>query len=303
MVDITEKRDSVGNPDVKIDKSKFKIKSIAYAAENLELGKTQLEVTPVESLGYLHGEINTEREVFEETGTDSKGNTYNVKIETSNSMIAEWLQFGSNRITPPNIRRGERVLLWQYAEEDKYYWSTMGLDDHLRRLETVTFAFSATKDESTKKLTPQNSYYFEIDTHNKLVTMSTSKADDEPFGYVVQINAKDGKLVITDDTNNYIMLDSREKRWIIENVDGSKVDINKRVVDIFTGDSVNIKTNSFTVDANTARIDATTTIDGQTTVNGDVSTHGSLTNNKVNVGSSHSHGGVEGGRGRTSTPG
>lgn len=289
MADVLDKRDQIGNPDVKIDKSKFKIKSIAYAAENLELGKTLLEVTPVESLGYLHGEVNAEKETFEETGVDAKGNTYNVKIETSNAMVAEWLQFGSNRITPPNVRRGERVLLWQYAEEDKYYWSTLGLDDHLRRLETVTFAFSDTKDESTKSLTPENSYYFEVDTHNKLVTLSTSKSDGEPFKYVVQINAKDGKIVITDDTNNYIMLNSREKQLILENANGSKVNIEKKNITIDSGDSVTINTKKFKVNA-------------KTEINGDTSTKGSLRNNGTNVGSTHTHGGVRSGQSSTSTP-
>lgn len=295
MADIIDKRDKVGNTEVKIDRSKFKIKTIAYAAQNLELGKTQLEVTPVESLGYLHGEINTEKEVIEETGIDSKGNTYNVKLETSNTMVAEWLQFGSNRITPPNIRRGERVLLWQYAEEDKYYWTTLGLDDHLRRLETVTFAFSDTKEESTKSLTPENTYYFEIDTHNKLVTLSTAKSDGEEFDYTIQINAKDGKIVITDDINNFILLNSREKQLLLENADGSRVNIVKKSITMDATDSVTINTKQFTVNGKTD-------INGSTNINGATSIKGSLTNNGTNVGSSHTHGGVQGGRGSTSTP-
>lgn len=290
MSTIIDKRDQVGTPDVKVDVSKFKIKSIAYAAQNLELGKTLLEVTPVESLGYLHGEVNTEKETFEETGTDAKGNTYQVKIETSNAMVAEWLQFGSNRITPPNVRRGERVLLWQYAEEDKYYWSSLGLDDHLRRLETVTYVFSDTKDENTKHLTPENSYYLEVDTHNKLVTLATAKSDGEPFKYTIQVNAKDGKVVITDDINNYIMLNSNQKQLILENAQGSKVDIQNKSIIIDAGESVTINSKKCN-------------INGETNINGSTSIKGNLTNNGTNVGSTHTHGGIMGGPGRTSTPG
>lgn len=289
MTNPIEIRDQVGDTNIKIDHSKFKIKSIAYAAQNLELGSSLLEVTPVENLGYLHGEINTDKETIEESGVDAKGNAYKVKIETSNAMIAQWLPFGSNRITPPNIRRGERVLLWQYSEEDKYYWSTLGLDDHLRRLETVIHAVSDTKDESTKKLTPENSYYFEVDTHNKLVTLATAKSDNEPFKYTIQINAKDGKVVITDDINNYILLNSQNKQILLENTDGSKVNIINKSVTIDTKDSVTINTNKCTINA-------------ETTINGNVSTNGNLRNNGTNVGSNHTHGGIMGGPIRTSTP-
>ena len=78
---------------------------------------------------------------------DKKGYVYSDKIETSNSLMAEWLPLGSNRATAPNVRRGERVFLLQYADDDKYYWVTAGLDPHLRRRETVVFNISNTVDE------------------------------------------------------------------------------------------------------------------------------------------------------------
>lgn len=298
MAAITEQRDKIGDKDVKVDNSKFKIKSIGYAAENLELGSTKLEISPVENLGYLHGEVNTDKEIIEEQGVDAKGNSYNVKIETSNSMTAEWLQWGSNRMTPPNVRRGERVLLWQYAEEDKYYWSSIGMDDHLRRLETVTMAFSNTKDESTKKLTAENSYFLEVSTHEKLVTLKTNKSDGENFAYCIQINTKDGKVVITDDVNNFIVLESEEKRIHLENADASKIILDKKDCLIETADSIKLKTNKFNVESHQNMVKSTETrIESNFSVKG-----GAFNHNGVNVGSSHTHSGVRGGSDSTGGP-
>lgn len=106
---------------------------------------------------------------------------------------------------------------------------------------------------------------------------------------MVQINAKDGKIVITDDTNNYILLNSREKQLILENANGSKVNIEKKNITIDSGDSVTINTKKFKVNA-------------KTEINGDTSTKGSLRNNGTNVGSTHTHGGVRSGQSSTSTP-
>jgi phage baseplate assembly protein V len=56
------------------------------------------------------------------------------------------------------------------------------------------------------------------------------------------------------------------------------------------------------VTAPTTRIVSDVTIDGSLTVNGDVATTGALTNNGVNVSSTHTHGGVTTGSGNTGVP-
>lgn len=292
-----ERRDSVGNVDVKQENSKFHIKSIAYAAQNLTLGETKLEVTPVEQLGYLDGEVTSDQEEFEETGVDAKGNAYSVKISTSNAMVAEWLKWGSNRDTPPNIRRGERVLLWQYAEEDKYYWTSTGLDDHLRRLETVRWVFSNTKDEDTEDLNETNSYYAEVDTHAKAITLRTNKSDGEPFAYNVQINTKDGCLTIMDDVGNSMGINSAINQVWMENADNSYVILDKKNIEINANDTIKMNARNVVIGATNVNVGASST-----TIDSNVATNGSLTNNGKNVGSSHTHGGVSSGPSRTGTP-
>lgn len=278
---------TTGQKDTKLNKSKFTLKSFGYAAENLKLGETKLEVTPVEEFGYLDGEVNTDMEVIEESGTDSSGNAYNVKIQTSNSVKAEWLQWGTNRVTPPNIRRGERVLIYQYADVDGYYWVSAGMDDYLRRLETVTYAFSNTKDESVKKLTAENAWVIEVSTHTKQITIATNKSDGEPFAYTMQINAKDGIVIVTDDIDNYVAIESKERRITLQNSDTAKVELDKKKITIDAPDEVNINTKKFNLNSKNANLSA------------NIATKGKLTSNGKDISDSHRHKDTQPGRGST----
>ena len=267
------------NAPLEGNKSKFAIKSIGRAAANIDDATTILEVISVEDAGYSDGEITDGREKLEAQGVDQDGTVWNVAIETSNTIKAEWLPFNTNRFTVPNVRRGERVLLWQYGDNDKYYWTTMGLDDHLRRLETATFVFSNTKDESVKKLSPKNSYYFEVSTHTKQMTIGTSNSDGEKHTYVAQINTKDSLLTLTDDIDNFIQIDSNNNAITLHNGAGTMIQLK--------GDTINITAKTLNVNV------------GKTNFNSNTAFKGSLTSNGKNVSDSHTHGGVSSGPSKT----
>jgi hypothetical protein len=241
--------------------SLFHLCSVGYAAENLPFNTRNLNVFPPEMTPYANGEVHTGNVMVEDEGVDAFGQKYKVKAELSNCIAATWLPMNSNRLTPPNVRRGERVLIWQYADVDQYYWTTSGLDDYLRRLETVVYAWSNTRDETVKALTADKCYFFEISTHRKLVTFSTSKSDGEPYRYMIQINTKDGRLSITDDAGNFIDLNSSEKRIRLENSDGTKIHLDKRTISGEALDSITWTTKKFTVNSQEATINGTTSFD------------------------------------------
>lgn len=90
------------------------------------------------------------------------------------------------------------------------------------------YAWSNTQDEAVKILDETNTYYFQISTHLKLVTFSTSKSDGEPYAYTIQINTKKVMLLLT---TLVIAL-----RWIlvkiieVENADGTKYVLDKHTI-------------------------------------------------------------------------
>lgn len=208
--------------------SKLQPYSIGVVAKNKSLKSRIIEVTPIEMAPMAHGELTDNSVDYKAQGTDDQGGAYQVQVPTTSTIKATWLPMHtSNRTTAPDVRRGEKVVIYRFADTDEFWWATLTDDLHLRKLETVIYAFSGTRDESA---TPnaENTYFLEISTHNKLVHFHTSKADGEPFIYDIQINAKDGNIVIKDDVGNYISFDSKQRQLEMKNVDGTHIDINKK---------------------------------------------------------------------------
>lgn len=354
--------------------SLFHVVSIGYAAENKPLSTNDLEVYPTEILPFVDGEVTTGQSDLKHTGLDKDGKNYDVQVKVANSIKCKWLQWGSNRGTAPDVRRRERVIIWQFADVDQYYWTTTGMDDLLRRLETVVYLWSGTQDESTKKLSPDNSYYMEVSTHKGLVTFSNSKANKEPFKYTAQFNTKTGQFTLQDDNDNFFHLNSEERLWHMQNKDGTFIKLDKRNMFGNASDTIKFtckdwivnatnsmtqttkdytltatatiteKTTTYSSEASakytfksplatfqiadstytgkvliqglltmssgmsasagggTAVINVPMTVTRPTTLNGNVATTGALTNNGINVGSTHQHNETGTGGGTTTPP-
>lgn len=210
--------------------SKFRPYSAGVVAENKELSSNKVQVVPVEVLPMLDGELKSNPSPLESSGVDANGENYELSLDTDIAIEAEWLRWNTNRQTSPDVRRGERVMLWQYADTDKFYWTSLGMDQHLRKLETVRYAISATRDEAETELTPDNTYSVEMSSHNKTITVKTCKADNEVNDYTLQINGKDGIVVIADDLGNYLQLESQENRITFKNADGTEWILNKNEI-------------------------------------------------------------------------
>lgn len=208
------------------------MKLIPYArgmvAENKLPSTNSVLAVPIEILPQLNGELGTETIELESTGVDGDGNTYTVKIKERAGLKCDWIPLGSNRVTAPDVRRGERVIIYRYADQDKFYWKEIGQDDHLRRLETVIWRFSDIPEgDSDEELNSDNAYYISVSTHTGMVEVSTCKSNGEPFAYKVQINTKEGIFIIADDAGNYFQLDSPETCITMENANHTYLKLDK----------------------------------------------------------------------------
>ncbi len=213
--------------------------SIGVASENKPLDTRHLNVTPIEMLSALDGEIKFDPQDEVVRGVDSRGNEYEIKVTMDNSITAEWYPGASNRVTPPDIRRGELIEIFRLADTDKFYWRCMGLRDDLRRLETVIWAFNGTPNEGDKGISYETSYFFEVSTHKKLITMSTSQANGEPFRYTFQFNTGEGNVLLTDDVGNHVLLDSANTNIHLENIEGTMVELNKQDINFYAPNDLN----------------------------------------------------------------
>lgn len=222
--------------------SKLKVYSVGIVAKNKPLDSPIIEVTPIEDLNMINGEITDHGVEYSAKGSDRDGGKYDVSVKSSNTIQAKWMPVGSpNRFTSPDVRRGEYVMIYQFGDADKYYWVTFKDDLTLRKLETVIYAFSGTADES-EGVSGETHYFLEISTHKKLVHFHTSKANGEPFSYDVQLNTKDGYFIIQDDIGNVFTIDSKAHRIELKNTDSTHHDMDKKNFTLTVPDNTTIKT-------------------------------------------------------------
>jgi len=267
--------------------SELHVYSYGLVASNKLLSSLEIEVTPLEELSMVDGEIS--EHIFEETvsAADSSGKKTDVKLNSSNSVTATWLPIGQpNRQTPPNVRRGEQVVLYKFGDAERIYWNTLRNDLRFRKLETVVFAFSATSKEDVN-ITEDNCYVFEVSSHTKQIRLHTSQANGEPFGYDILLDLDLGNFSIRDTDSNFFLFDSAARTMRYENKDGSYFDITKSVFELFTGDSGKIKTTNLTVEASDIQVKTDTmeyTASTSTTIVSPITDMTSQTTHKGNIG-------------------
>lgn len=208
--------------------SVFKFYSIGYAAENKPRDSRHVNVMTVEDAGALDGEVTFAPQQRELKGQDRDGKQYNVNTTQDTTVPCEWLPSGSNRFTPPDIVRNELLEVWRLGDTDQFFWRPMGLRDHLRTLETVIYAFSADPNPGDEKLDLTRCYFFEVSTHERLVTFKTSKANGEPYQYVFQLNTKAGTFLFQDDIGTRIEADSANREVRMINPDNSFLELVKK---------------------------------------------------------------------------
>lgn len=272
------------------DISKFKLVSWGRVAENKEMSTDIVEVYLLESTSFLEGEVKSNPTVTETKGTHSSGQAYESSVTSDNTIPARWLPWGTNRKSAPDVRRGERVLIFQYEDTDQYWWITTGLDDNLRKKETVIYTWSAHEDESDTLITTDNSYSFEVSAHSKHLTLTTTNKLGEPFRYVFQINTGDGVVTLTDDAGNYFELDSSATKITLENKDGTIFTLDKEKIIGICRDSM-----SFTATNNIEFKCTTFAIDSKTT-NIKASSSTNVTSPTTNISGAVNMGGGGGGR-------
>lgn len=255
-----------------MDTSLYRILSLGKAAANKSIGSPTLEVTLDELYTMLDGEITANATTDTVKGVDANGQAYQKESTSTATVKATWRPIGDSfRQTPPDVRRGDPVVVFQYGDSPAYYWETVG-NEHNRRLETIRFGITATKVEGGT-IDNTNSYLQEWSSHNKYVTLvSMSTANGEQAGYLFQFNGEQGVVVLQDTLGNAMMLDSMSNRWLFQNGDGSQFDMQGKNITLNAPETItmNAKDGVFNF-SNSLKIAATNTTDltsKTTTING-----------------------------------
>jgi len=217
--------------------SKFQL-FIGLALTDKEKYSTKLKIHLTEMTPFVSGDLE-EKDILHEVS--SKSTNQSATIEISNIFECEYFSMFSNRLYPPDVKKGEQVFVIKYADSDDYYWFSPGRDDYLRRTERLAFGVSNLKKAKTT-LSEEDVYFIEFDTDvNKHIVLKTSKSDNEPFQYILKMDAKNSRLHICDDDQNQILIDSNVPRVLMANKDGSFLDLSQKNATIFAPDDCTIK--------------------------------------------------------------
>ena len=214
-------------------------------AENAIVGKEdQILVFLNEMFPNSSGKLETNPEIFETKGVDSRGKHYTIRQNTESTATATYLNRDTNRITAPQVQKGERVLVYQFDNDKTLYWEPANLDNQKRVQEVVVHAYAAKKPTDGQKptpTTPENSYTTTIDGINGLIEQRMSQANGEISPWLVQYDGKNGNMIITDQKNNLIQINTKSTEIDILNADGSHIQLLKDVINISCKNTLNIQ--------------------------------------------------------------
>jgi hypothetical protein len=213
--------------------SVFKMVGVGVVANNKAIMEREIEVTPTEWLPMHDGEMASNAAKMTHKAKDIDGNESQGMMLTDQVVKATWMPSGSNRLSPPDVRRGVHVELWATADADKYYWKTMGLDDHLHKLETIVIGISNTTDESVTELKPENMYWIEFSTHSKRLAFCSSKSQGESYQHELYIDTDAGEFMYTDDIGNLINVQSKVNLIHLQNAKGTFVKIDQQDIKMY----------------------------------------------------------------------
>lgn len=217
------------------DTNLYRLFGMGIAAIDLPLSSTTLEIVPNEKLTNLKGTIGLNPAEHTHKGVDASGKAYESVMITSTTITAEWIGGEGNRTTPPNVRKGERVKIYRYADSDQFFWEATGLDRDKRNRESVVYTFDDKDktDNTAKNPNVNESIKFEISAHEQSITLTTPKTNGAVVTYDIQINYGKGIIEIADSMNNIIQIDSPEYKMLLLNGNDSKIEINKKDINIF----------------------------------------------------------------------
>lgn len=128
----------------------------------------------------------------------------------TNYVIARYLSLNDgNRFSPPNVVKGETVLLIQFIGEPELYWMDMDNEQDIRNREEAIWTYSNKPDEYPDGQIPdqlQDNYMFIISTIAKFLGFRTSRTDGEKAAYKVEFRTGSGEVEVSDDYGNMFIL-------------------------------------------------------------------------------------------------
>lgn len=181
---------------------------IGIVASHKPQDTDMIEVTLIERATTGSGPLKDIKTEYKVDSVDAQGVIRSDSITAGATIFARWIPLNqSNRITSPDVRAGETVMVYQYRDNNIYYWDTMFREPSIRRLERALWAFCNIPG-GNEPFDKSSSYWMEFDTYRKNITISTSQSDGEEYQYQIQLDAGNNRFMMGDHLGNRFSIDS-----------------------------------------------------------------------------------------------
>lgn len=213
--------------------------AITDKAEN----SRELQVYCPELLPFMQGELKGMNQAAD-IHTTNGSKTYQSQVTTSNAIRCIYRGTDANRLLPPDVRKGEQVIVTSYGDTNIFYWREAGVDGNTRRTETYRIGVGDTLN-SGATLDDSNCHYVELDSrrHNH-IKLITAQSNGETFGYTLVLSPELNKVILGDTDGNSVVLDSTVPSITLSNKKGSIVDINDENIIIACNKNITIESKS-----------------------------------------------------------
>lgn len=236
-----------------------------YAASEItKRNASKLYVNCPEFTPLASGELtdaNNEHEV--KIFNEATGMTYEKKVVSTTSIYAEYFGALVGSTDVPDVCKDEQIILINFAGTDVFYWlpaDRLQVDNVKRLVEHVRLSCN-NRTKLTDPIDDDSTYYLEIDTkYHRHIVLKTSKKRGEKYAYTIAIDAETNTILLSDDINNTIGIESNNSRTYMTNSDGSLVDLTGTVGRLYAKDGFYIESNLVNIKAGGIVLDGPTSI-------------------------------------------
>jgi hypothetical protein len=211
------------------------------------------------------GRVSASVKQVDRSSVNAAGEEIKSTLMHSNAVPAVWKNMGNtNRLTSPDVREGSQVAIYQVSGQNKYYWTTDGVNASTFRLESVMWGWSGSPDVSENADFDVDKFYMaKVDTRTGLMAVRTAMANGEKSMWDIQINGMEGIIQIGGNEGSFMVMNDMERAFTYTNADKSFLRIEKKKMtvympeqlNLFTDVDINIKTKTINIQAEEMNID------------------------------------------------
>lgn len=186
------------------------------------------------------GRVEARVETKEMTSVNAAGETIKATTMVSNTIPAVWNAMGeANRLTAPDVREGSKVSVYQIGGQNRYYWTTQGMNSETYRQETIVWGFQAnpTQDEDTP-FNIDDYFTITVDTRSGFFGLRTSQAAGENSALELKMDGGNGRLDFRGSGGTVLSVDDFNDKFTYFNSEGTTIGVDKKKVGIIAPESI-----------------------------------------------------------------